>query len=56
MICVFGGRDVFMMYLFSCYFFEIEDPRLVDAAHVKRASLAGVFVCNEHLLAVMKTK
>ena len=53
MICVFDGSDCVLMYLFL---FEIEDPHLVDAVHVKCASLAGVFVCNEHLLAVMKTK
>lgn len=47
--CVY---DVSLLLLFG-----IEDPRLVDdAAHVKRVSLAGVFVCNDHLLAVMKTK
>lgn len=55
MICVSGGRDcVYDVSLLLS--FEIEDPRLVDAVHVKCASLARVFVCNEHLLAVMKTK
>src|SRR6056300_609606 len=48
---VSGGRDcVYDVSLLLL--FEIEDPRLVDAVHVKCASLAGVFVCNEHLLAV----